>query len=39
MYTPPPPPEAGIRRLPEEIEEDMKQQEAELDKLISVTLT
>lgn len=38
-YKPPPMHEAGVRRLPEEIEEEMKRQEEELDKLISVTLT
>lgn len=38
-YTPPPPVEAGVRRAPEEIEEEVKQQEAELEKLTYITLT
>lgn len=37
-YSPPPPTEAGVRKTPEEIEEEMKQQEAELDKLILISL-
>nr|CAH7717915.1 unnamed protein product [Callosobruchus chinensis] len=38
-YTPPKPTEPGVRKQPEEIEEEMKRQEEELDKLICVTLT
>ncbi|XP_015837771.1 dynein axonemal intermediate chain 7 isoform X2 [Tribolium castaneum] len=38
-YNPPLPPPPGVRKAPEEIEEDMKRQEEELDKLIFVTLT
>lgn len=38
-YTPPPPPEPGVTRQPEEIEEELKKQEEELDKLILITLT
>lgn len=42
-YEPPPPPPPGqsdtsIRKTPEEIEAEMKQQEMELDKLMLVTL-
>ncbi|GLG93980.1 Uncharacterized protein GBIM_01287 [Gryllus bimaculatus] len=32
-YTPPPPPEPGQRRLPEEIEAELKKQEEQLEKL------
>lgn len=38
-YTPPPPVPPGVRRLPEQIEEEMKQQEEEMDKLMLITLT
>lgn len=38
-YTPPKPPEAGVKRSPEEIEEELKRQEAELDQLMLVTVT
>ncbi|XP_060533824.1 dynein axonemal intermediate chain 7 [Cylas formicarius] len=38
-YNPPLPPEdPTVRRLPEEIEEEMRRQEAELDKLIAVNI-
>ena len=33
QYVPPPPPEPGQRRLPEEIEAELKKQEEELEKL------
>ncbi|XP_074031121.1 dynein axonemal intermediate chain 7 isoform X1 [Leptinotarsa decemlineata] len=39
IYNPPVPPESGVKRLPEEIEEEMKKQEEEMDKLMMVTLT
>lgn len=38
-YNPPVPSESGLRRPPEEIEEEMKRQEEELEKLIFITLT
>ncbi|XP_068082233.1 dynein axonemal intermediate chain 7 [Anabrus simplex] len=38
-YTPPPPPEPGQRRLPEEIEAELKKQEEQLEKLILVNIT
>lgn len=37
-YQPPPPPEPGIIREPEEIEEELKKQEQELDKLIFIKI-
>lgn len=39
MYLPPKPTEPGVRRLPEEIEEEMKKQEEEMEKLMLVTVT
>lgn len=44
VYTPYVPPEApigsstSVRKLPEELEEEQKRQEEELDKLIAITL-
>ena len=38
-YCPPPPPEPGKRRLPEEIEAELKLQEQELEKLALVNIT
>lgn len=38
-YNPPVTVEGSIRKLPEEIEEEMKKQEEELDKLMLITLT
>lgn len=37
-YKPPDPVAPGVRRLPEEIEAELKQVEANLDKLASVTI-
>ncbi|XP_036232258.2 uncharacterized protein [Bactrocera oleae] len=37
-YKPPPPPQPGVRRLPEEIEAEMRMVEAALDKLALVSL-
>lgn len=37
-YEPPPPIEPGVIRTPEEIEEDLKKQEEQMDKLILITL-
>ncbi|KAK7867388.1 hypothetical protein R5R35_008932 [Gryllus longicercus] len=37
-YTPPPPPEPGQRRLPEEIEAELKKQEEQLEKLPLVNI-
>jgi len=37
-YVPPPPPEPGQRRLPEEIEAELKQQEQELEKLALMSI-
>ncbi|XP_023310803.1 protein CASC1-like [Anoplophora glabripennis] len=39
IYTPPAPPPPGLRRLPEQIEEEMRLQEEEMDKLMLITLT
>lgn len=39
VYVPPKPTEPGVRRLPEEIEEDMKKQEDEMEKLMLITIT
>lgn len=38
-YAPPPSTDPGQRRTPEEIEEEMKKQEEELEKLMFITLT
>lgn len=38
-YNPPEPSDGSVRKLPEEIEEEMKRQEAELEKLMLITLT
>lgn len=38
-YDPPPPHEPGTRRTPEEIEEELLQQEKELDELILLEIT
>lgn len=38
-YNPPVTVEGSVRKLPEEIEEEMKKQEEELEKLMLVTLT
>lgn len=38
-YVPPPPPEPGTRRTPEEIEVEVKKHEEALDKLSSVTIS
>lgn len=37
-YTPPPPPEPGQKRLPEDIEAELKQQEQELNELALVNI-
>ncbi|XP_069691466.1 dynein axonemal intermediate chain 7 homolog [Periplaneta americana] len=37
-YVPPPPPEPGQRRLPEEIEAELKKQEQELEKLAQISV-
>ncbi|PNF19093.1 hypothetical protein B7P43_G10819 [Cryptotermes secundus] len=37
-YVPPPPPEPGQRRLPEEIEAELKKQEKELEKLALISI-
>ncbi|XP_021923830.1 axonemal 84 kDa protein-like isoform X3 [Zootermopsis nevadensis] len=37
-YVPPPPPEPGQRRLPEEIEAELKKQEQELEKLALISI-
>lgn len=37
-YKPPPPVLPGVRRLPEEIEAEVKEMEANLEKLGSVTI-
>jgi hypothetical protein len=37
-YVPPPPPEPGQRRLPEEIEAELKKQEQELEKLALMSI-
>jgi hypothetical protein len=37
-YVPPPPPEPGQRRLPEEIEAELRKQERELEKLALISI-
>ena len=37
-FKPPPPPQPGVRRLPEEIEAEMRMVEAALDKLALITV-
>lgn len=37
-YKPPSPPQPGVRRLPEEIEAEIKQMEQNLDKLVLVNV-
>lgn len=37
-YVPPPPPEPGVRRLPEDIEAEIKKQEGEYDQLLYITI-
>jgi hypothetical protein len=37
-YIPPPPPEPGQRRLPEEIEAELRKQEQELEKLALISI-
>lgn len=39
IYVPPKPLEPGVRRLPEEIEEEMKKQDEEMEKLMLITVT
>lgn len=39
VYQRPPPPPPGVTRLPEDIEAELKQQEVDFEKLISVTLS
>lgn len=37
-FVPPPPPKPGVRRLPEEIEAEIRMVEKALDKLILITV-
>lgn len=37
-FVPPPPPQPGVRRLPEEIEAEIRMVEKALDKLILITV-
>lgn len=39
IYVPPKPSEPGVRKLPEEIEEEMRRQEEDMDKLMSITVS